>query len=185
MLVGKGRGIPLTSCRHSPPPLTPSSPRASSLRSSAAPSPPDSSGCVFPHSPPSLTPLWNDGAPPSSRVLTCPSWSHPHASPDVYGTRGQTVSLLPPLWILSCVRSSFHQMLHLTERKTGICLLSVLKRNILSRLPTVTIPPLLLMKESAPAGSFALCTDCRTLRELSVFKRFPFILIGRNVTLPF
>lgn len=62
---------------------------------------------------------------------------------------------------------------------------SVWKRNILSRLPTVTIAPLPLMKESAPAGSFALCTDCRTLRELSVFKWFPFILTGRNVTRPF
>lgn len=121
MLVGKGRGIPLTSCWHSPPPRTPSSPRASSLQSSAAPSP-GSSGCVFPQSP-SQAPLWNDGAPPSSRVLTCLSWSiaggsHPHASPDVYGTRGQIFPLLLPLSIRSCVRSSFHQILHLTERKT-------------------------------------------------------------------
>lgn len=129
MLAGEGRGIPLTFCWRFPPPRTPASPRASSLQSSAAASAPGSSGCVSPPSPPPQTPLWNDVAPPASqspsRPLTCPSWSiaggsHP-ASPDVYGTPGLLFSLFPPL--CSCVRFSFHQIHHLTERRnTEDCL---------------------------------------------------------------
>lgn len=124
MPAGKGRGKPLTSCWHSPPPQTPSSPRASALQSSAAPSPPGSSGCALPPSPPPQRPLWNDEAPPappppSSRPLACPSCSiaggaHPPASPDGYG---QLVSLFLPLLFCSHVRFSFHQILHLTGRK--------------------------------------------------------------------
>lgn len=122
----KGRGKPLTSCWHSPPPRTPSSPRASSLQSSAAPSPPGSSGRVVPPSPPPQRPLWNDVAPPappppSSPALTSPSCSiaggsHPRASPDVYG---RLASLFLPLPVCSCVRFSFHRILHLTGRKNG------------------------------------------------------------------
>lgn len=187
MLAGEGRGIPLTSCWRFPPPRSPSSPHASSLQSSAAPSAPGSSGCVFPPSPPPQTPLWNDVAPPASqsppsRPLTRPSWStaggsHPRASPDVYGVPGLLFSLFPPL--CSGVHFSFHQIQRLTERKnTDDCLPTVLNLSTLNRLPGEPS----LMKDSTPAGSVALCTDYCTLRGVTMLKRPPFILV-RNFNL--
>lgn len=187
----KGRSKPLASCWHSPPPRTPSSPRASSLQSSAAPSPLGSSGRVFPPSPPLQRPLWNDVAPaspqpPSSRALTFPSCSnaggsHPRASPDVYG---QLVSRFLPLLVCSCVCFSFHQILHLTGRKNREDGRLFESEHFVST-ANRTVSPLPLMKDAVPAGSFALWADCGILGELSVFKRFPFILISRHINRPF